>query len=61
MSAFTTAYARVHMHKLKLDILSNNGNIYYSDIDSLATDLSLEKLKEIMPDQIGDKLGQLKF
>ena len=39
--AFTTAYARVHMHQLNLNILSNNGKIYYSDTDSIATDLSL--------------------
>jgi hypothetical protein len=61
MSAFTTAYARVHMHQIKLDILANGGSIYYSDTDSIVTNLSLNKLKKIMGEKIGDKLGQLKF
>jgi len=61
ISAFTTAYARVHMHQIKLDILANGGKIYYSDTDSMVTNLSLDQLKEIMPDRIGNKLGQLKF
>ena len=49
------------MHQIKLDILANGGRIYYSDTDSLATNLSLDQLKEIMPERIGNKLGQLKF
>lgn len=61
IAAFTTAYARIHMHQIKFIILANGGNIYYSDTDSIATDLPLNKLKEIMPNFIGDKLGQLKF
>lgn len=61
ISAFVTAYARVHMHKIKLDILENEGSIYYSDTDSIATNLSLEKLTQVMQERIGNKLGQLKF
>lgn len=41
VSAAITAYARIHMSKLKLDILSRGGSIYYSDTDSLVTDISL--------------------
>ncbi|KAF8805670.1 hypothetical protein BYT27DRAFT_7224747 [Phlegmacium glaucopus] len=51
ISAFTTAYTRVYMHQIKLDILANNGT----------TDLSLNKLEEIMQERIGNKLGQLNF
>jgi hypothetical protein len=49
------------MHQIKLDILANGGKIYYSDTDSLATNLSLDQLKEIMPERIDNNLGQLKF
>jgi hypothetical protein len=49
------------MHQLKLDILFNKGSIYYSNTDSIATNFSLDQIKEIMPERIGDKLGQLKF
>ena len=49
------------MHNFKLIILDNGGNIYYSDTDSLVTDLNLAKLTEILPNKIGNKLGQLKL
>lgn len=49
------------MNQIKLDILANEGNIYYSETDSVHTNLSMEKLKEIIPERIGNKLGQLKF
>lgn len=61
ISAFVSAYARIHMHQVKLDILVSGGSIYYSDTDSIVTDLSLGRIKEIMPEKVGDKLGQLKF
>lgn len=61
ISAFTTAYARIYMHQIKLDILGAGGSLYYSDTDSIVTNLTLDKLKQIMPDKIGNKLGQLKF
>lgn len=35
------SYARIYMQKVKLDILSKGGNIYYSDTDSITT-LSLK-------------------
>lgn len=39
--AAVTAYARIHMCKLKLNILSKGGQIFYSDTDSIVTDLNL--------------------
>lgn len=42
MSAAVTAYARIHMSKLKLDIVSKNGNIYYTDTDSIVCDIKLD-------------------
>jgi hypothetical protein len=38
-----TAYARIHMCKIKLHILNNNGNIYYTDTDSIVTDIKLSE------------------
>lgn len=38
ISAAVTAYARIHMSKLKLDIFSKKGNIYYTDTDSIVCD-----------------------
>ena len=37
ISAAITAYARIHISKLKLDILKLGGEIYYSDTDSIVT------------------------
>jgi hypothetical protein len=48
------------MHQCKLDIIAAGGSIYYYDTDSMVTDLTLNKLKQIMPERIGNKLGQLK-
>ena len=33
--AMVTSYARIHINKIKLDILDKGGNIYYSDTDSI--------------------------
>jgi len=49
------------MHKVKLSILKAGGTIFYSDTDSIVTDLTLDFLKELLPDFIGNKLGQLKL
>ena len=56
ISAAITAYARIHMCKIKSYILSRGGNIYYSDTDSIVTDI---KLGENMVDS--SKLGKLKL
>lgn len=61
ISSFVTAYARVHMHKIKLGILAAGGNLYYSDTDSIVTDLNLDDLKTSLADKVGVKLGQLKL
>ena len=56
ISAAITAYGRIHMNKLKLDILNKGGKIYYSDTDSIVTDIKL-------PDTLVSKteLGKLKL
>jgi hypothetical protein len=41
ISAAITSYARIHITKLKLDILKLAGKIYYSDTDSIVTDIKL--------------------
>lgn len=41
ISAAITAYARIYISKLKLDILKNGGKLYYSDTDSIVTDIKL--------------------
>lgn len=61
LASFVTAYARVYMHKIKLAILNVGGKIYYSDTDSIVTDLTLDRLKEELHNKIGNKLGQLKL
>ena len=42
ISAAVTAYARIYMYKLKLDILNSGNLIYYSDTDSIVTDKQLD-------------------
>lgn len=41
-AAAITAYARMHMAKLKLYILNKNGKIYYTDTDSIVTNIKLD-------------------
>jgi DNA polymerase type B, organellar and viral len=56
MSAAVTAYARIIITKHKLDILSRGGELYYSDTDSIVTNMEL-------PDDIVSKteLGKFKL
>lgn len=56
ISAAVTAYARIHITKLKLYILSRGGQIFYSDTDSIVTDI---KLDNTMVD--AKELGKLKL
>jgi len=49
------------MNQIKLDILTAGGLLYYSDTYSIVTDLSLYKLKEVMPEKVGKELGQFKI
>jgi hypothetical protein len=54
-AAVVTAYARIYMSKIKLDILNKGGNVYYTDTDSIVTDITLDdKL-------VGNGLGQFKL
>jgi len=55
ISAAVTAYSRIYMNKIKLNILEQKGNIYYTDTDSIVTDIKLDdKL-------VGNDLGQFKL
>jgi len=55
ISAAVTSYARIYMSKIKLDILSKGGNIYYTDTDSIVTDIPLDT------SLVGNDLGQFKL
>ena len=55
-AAATLAYARIHMAKIMLYILSKGGKLYYTDTDSIVTDL---KLPEFMVDS--KEIGKLKL
>jgi len=52
MSSAIAAYGRIHIHNIKMDILSKGGKIYYSDTDSIITDIPMET---------STKLGGLKL
>ena len=41
ISSAITAYARINITNLKLEILKQGGNLYYSDTDSIVTDIEL--------------------
>jgi hypothetical protein len=54
IAAAVTAYARIHMIKLKTDCIYNNINVFYTDTDSIFTD-------KVLPDNlVGKELGELK-
>ena len=56
ISSAVTAYGRIHISKLKQKVLSLNGSIYYSDTDSLITNVAL-------PEEFIDnkEIGKLKL
>lgn len=56
ITAVVTAYARIHMSKLKLYILSKSGSIYYTDTNSIVTNIELD---EHLVDK--NELGKLKL
>jgi hypothetical protein len=58
---FVTSYAREYMQRVKILILNAGGLIYYSDTDSIVTNLNLKDLNEVLKDKVGNKLGQLKL
>lgn len=56
IAAATTAYGRIHINRIKDTILEKKGNIYYSDTDSIVTDI------ELPSDMIDPKaIGKLKL
>lgn len=54
-TASVTAYARIYMSKIKLHILNKGGNIYYTDTDSIISDIPLDDIF------IGNELGKFKL
>ena len=58
IAAMVTSYARVFMLDVIKSILNVGGNVYYTDIDSIVTDIPLENIK---PNLVGNNLGQFKF
>jgi hypothetical protein len=52
ISACINAYGRIHINIIKLGILNSGGKIYYSDTDSIVTDLKLGD-DLISPTEIG--------
>lgn len=61
ISAAVTAYGRIHMCKVKKDILEKGGQIYYSDTDSIVTDMKLEECCPEMVDSSNkQEIGKLK-
>lgn len=52
ISAAITAYARIHISKLKLDILNRGGELYYSDTDSIVTNIRLPE-SLVSPSELG--------
>lgn len=53
-AAAITSYGQIHISEIKLGILERGGEIYYSDTDSLVTNMKLD-------DMVGGELGQLKL
>jgi hypothetical protein len=54
-AAAVTSYARIYLAEIKLDILDRGGNIYYTDTDSIVTDITLKD------ELVGSGLGQFKL
>jgi hypothetical protein len=54
-SSAITSYSRIYMNKIKLDILNKGGSIYYTDTDSIVTDLKLDD------NLVGKDIGQFKL
>lgn len=52
ISSAISAYSRIKIHQIKMKILKLNGKIYYSDTDSIITDIKLNT---------SNKLGDLKL
>ena len=55
IAAAVTAYGRIHINRIKKGIIELGGQIYYSDTDSIVTDLELPKNK------VSNHIGNLKL
>lgn len=55
ISSAVTSYARIFINKAKLDVLKKGGSIYYTDTDSIVTDIELDE------SLVGNDLGQFKL
>ena len=62
IAAAITSYGRIHLYNIMLDIIKQRGNIYYTDTDSVLTNLKLEDYSDLVKKyHIGEKvLGGLK-
>jgi hypothetical protein len=58
ISAMVLSYARIFMNRIKLQILEMGGKIYYSDTDSLVTNIDLNNINSNL---IGKGIGQFKL
>jgi hypothetical protein len=55
ISSAVTSYSRIYMSKVKLDILAKGGSIYYTDTDSIVTNIRLDD------SMIGTEIGKFKL
>ena len=55
ISSAVTSYSRIFMNKIKLDILNKGGKIFYTDTDSIITDIKLDD------NLVGNDIGQFKL
>lgn len=55
ITSAVTSYSRIFMNKVKLDILNRGGSIYYTDMDSIVTDIELDN------SLIGIEIGKFKL
>lgn len=55
LSSAITSYSNIYMYKIKLLTLKQGGNLYYTDIDSIVTDIKLPG------NLIGSEIGKFKL
>src|SRR5947209_7997229 len=55
IASAVTSYSRIYMNQIKLDILSKGGSIYYTDTDSIVTNIKLPS------SMIGNEIGMFKL
>ena len=55
IASAVTSYSRIYMNKIKMSILNNGGSIFYTDTDSVVTDVELNN------NLVGDGIGMFKL